>query len=89
MTKTPFTKKSERSKELLGLIHTDIYGPMNIHFIGGYTYFIIFIYDHSRYGYMYLMKYKSESFERFKESKNKIKIHTEIRIKKPRLDRGS
>jgi hypothetical protein len=44
MTKTPFTRKSERLKELLGLIHTNIYGPMNVHSISGYTYFIIFIY---------------------------------------------
>jgi hypothetical protein len=35
------------------------------------------------------MKYKSESFGRFKESKNKIKIHSGINIKKPWLDRGS
>jgi hypothetical protein len=30
MTKAPFTKKSEKSKDLLGLTHSDICGPMII-----------------------------------------------------------
>ena len=55
MIRTPFTRKSERSKELLGLIHADICGPMMIRAIGGYTYFITFTIDHSRYGYVYLL----------------------------------
>jgi hypothetical protein len=32
-------------------------------------YFIIFTDDFSRYGYVYLMRHKSESFEKFKEFK--------------------
>jgi len=54
MTKIPFTGKSERSKELLGLIYIHVCRPMTIHLMGGYTYFIIFIDDHSRNGYIYL-----------------------------------
>ena len=73
MTKTPFIGKSERSKELLGLIFTNVCGLMNIHVISGYTCFITFTDDHSRYSYMDLMKYKSASFERFKEFRNDVK----------------
>jgi hypothetical protein len=54
------TGKSERSKELLGLIHTDVCGPMMIRVIGGYTYFITFIDDHSRYDYVYLIIIKKQ-----------------------------
>ncbi|KAJ8499554.1 hypothetical protein OPV22_010106 [Ensete ventricosum] len=39
--------------------------------IGGYSYFITFTDDFSRYGHVYLMKYKSEAFEKFREYKNK------------------
>jgi hypothetical protein len=60
MIRTPFTRKSERSKELLGLIHTDVYGLMMISVIGGYTYFITFIDDHSRYDYVYLIIIKKQ-----------------------------
>ena len=66
MTKSPFTEKGERANELLGLVHTDVCGPMSISARGGYVYFITFIDDLSRYGYVYLMKHKSNFFEIFK-----------------------
>ena len=66
MTKSSFTEKGERASEVLGLIHSDICGLMNISAKGGYNYFITFIDDLSRYGYVYLMKHKFESFEIFK-----------------------
>ena len=34
---------------------------------GGYEYFVLFIDDYSRYGYVYLMQRKSETFGKFKE----------------------
>ena len=52
---------------MLDLIHTNIYGPITIHIIGRYTYFITFIDEHFRYGYVYLIKKNSKSVERFKE----------------------
>ena len=66
MTKSPFTEKSERVIELLGLVHTDVCGPMSTSARGEYFYFITFMNDLSRYGYVYLMKHKSDSFEIFK-----------------------
>jgi hypothetical protein len=73
--KHPLLEKSERSKELLSLIYTDVCGLINICVIGGYTCFITFTDDHSRYNYLYLMKYKSASFESFKEFRMKWKIN--------------
>ena len=40
---------------------------MNTSTKDGYYYFIIFIDDLSRYGYVYLMRRKSETFKKFKE----------------------
>ncbi|KAL0373984.1 UNVERIFIED_CONTAM: hypothetical protein Sradi_3314100 [Sesamum radiatum] len=40
-------------------------GPLSIPARGGFSSFITFIDDHSRYGYVYLMRYKSEAFGRF------------------------
>lgn len=54
MAKTSLNRKSERSKELLSQIYTNVCGPMIIHVIDGYIYFVIFIDDHSRYAYVYL-----------------------------------
>ncbi|KAM1546338.1 hypothetical protein ACFX10_046560 [Malus domestica] len=88
MTKSPFTGKGERSTEILGLIHTDVCGPMSTTSRGGFSYYITFTDDHSRFGYVYLMKYKSESFERFKEFKNEVEKQTGKQIKILRSDRG-
>ena len=45
MIKSPFTGKGERAIELLGLIHTDVCGPISISARGGYFYFITFTDD--------------------------------------------
>ena len=67
MTKTPFSGMMERATDLLEIIHTDVCGPMSVSTRGGYRYFLTFTDDLSRYGYIYLMKHKSETFEKFKE----------------------
>ena len=54
ITRSAFTGKGERASELLGLIHTDVCGPMSTKARGGYNYFITFTNDLSRYGYIYL-----------------------------------
>ena len=72
MTKRPFNAKGRRAQELLELVHTDLCGPMSTQAKGGYEYFITFIDDYSRYGYVYLMKWKSETFEKFKEFKAEV-----------------
>ena len=42
MTKSSFTRKGERASDVLGLIHTDAYGPMSTCAREGYSYFITF-----------------------------------------------
>ena len=75
MTKTPFSGTMERATDLLEIIHTDVCGPMNIEPRGGYRYFLTFTDDLSRYGYTYLMKHKSETFEKFKEFQSEVENH--------------
>ena len=67
MTKRPFTTKGLRAKEPLELLHSDVCGPFAIQARGGYEYYVTFIDDYSSYGYVYLMRRKSETFEKFKE----------------------
>ena len=40
--------------------------------LSGYHYFLTFTDDLSRYGYIYLMKHKSEIVERFKEFQSEV-----------------
>jgi hypothetical protein len=68
MTRTPFTEIVKRASDLLGIIDTDVCGPMSVATCNGYCYFMTFTDDLSRYGYIYLMKHKSKTFEKLKES---------------------
>ena len=88
MAKTPFTGYVERASDLLEIIHTDVCGPMSIPARGGFHYFITFTDDLSRYGYIYLMRQKSETFEKFKEFQNEVENHRNKKIKFLRSDRG-
>ena len=81
MAKAPFTKTGERAKDLLELIHSDVCGPLSVQARGGYSYFITFTYDFSRYGYIYLMRYKFEAFEKFKEFQNEVENQLGKKIK--------
>lgn len=60
MVKKKFPKGT-RNSELLDLIHTDICGPSNVHTRTREVYFITFIDDFSKYGYIYLIKHKHEA----------------------------
>ena len=81
MTKTPFSGIMERAADLLEIIHTDVCGPMNVSTRNGFRYFVTFTGDLSRYGYIYLMKHKSETFERFKEFQSEVENQLGKKIK--------
>ena len=65
MTKTPFSGKMEQATYLLEIIHTDACALMSVEARGMYRYFLTFTDDLSRYGSIYLMKHKCETFEKF------------------------
>ena len=72
MAKLLFVGHGKRVTELFILVHTDVCGPFDVQTRGGYSYFITFIDDLSRYGYVYLMKYKFEAFKKFKKFKHEV-----------------
>ncbi|KAL8149203.1 hypothetical protein AgCh_006275 [Apium graveolens] len=84
----PSMWKGERAADLLGLVHTDVCGPMSTQAMGGFSYFITFIDDRSRFKYVYLMKHKSEAFEKFKEYKYEVEKQTKHSIITLRSDQG-
>jgi hypothetical protein len=68
MTNKSFSKHW-KSSELLEVIHSNIYGPFRTKTHRGIEYFITFIDDYSKYGYIYLIRNKSEAINKFKEFK--------------------
>ena len=73
---------------MLELVHSNVCGPMSTQARVGYEYFITFTDDYSRFGSVYLMKRKSEAFEKFKKFKAKVENQLGKRIKVIRSDRG-
>ncbi|GJZ96631.1 retrotransposon protein, putative, ty1-copia subclass [Tanacetum coccineum] len=88
MTRKSFPHHSESATDLLGIIHTDVYGPLRHVSRQGASYFITFTDDYSRYGYVYLLKHKHVVFETFKVFKNEVENQLGKIIKALRSDRG-
>nr|GEY12384.1 hypothetical protein [Tanacetum cinerariifolium] len=83
-----FPHRPKRANDVLGLIHTDVCGPLRHVSRQGASYFITFMDDCSRYGYIYLLKHKHEIFETFKVFKNEVENQLGKTIKALRSDRG-
>src|SRR6266496_4397685 len=60
---------------------------MSVEAHGGYRYVLTFTDDLSRYGYIYLIKHKSKTFEKFKEFPSEVENHHNKKIKFLRSDR--
>nr|GEW52149.1 retrotransposon protein, putative, Ty1-copia subclass [Tanacetum cinerariifolium] len=89
MAQKPYTHQVERAKDLLGLIHTDVCGLFRTVSRQGTSYFVTFTDDFSRYGYVYLLKYKHEVFETFRVFQKEVENQLGKTIKSLRSDRGS
>ncbi|KAI3751758.1 hypothetical protein L2E82_22849 [Cichorium intybus] len=88
MTKSPFKGSFERGEGLLDIIHTDVCGPFRTTTKDGTRFYVTFTDDFSRYGYVYLITNKSDTFEKFKEFKNQAENQLGRKIKMLRSDRG-
>ncbi|KAJ9547876.1 hypothetical protein OSB04_020419 [Centaurea solstitialis] len=56
----PFELNDYKSASALDLIHSDVWGPAPHPSMGGCRYFFIFVDDHTRFTWIYLMKHRSE-----------------------------
>ena len=84
------TKKEKVDKcgSTLDLIHTDICDPLTPTALGGYKYFITFIDNFSRYGYVELIHENSNSLNVFKAFKAKVELQLGKPIKVVKSDRS-
>jgi histone deacetylase 1/2 len=62
----PYPKSSSSSSHPLELVYSDVWGhaPDSV---GGKRYYVSFIDDYSKFTWIYLLKFKSEVFEKFRE----------------------
>nr|GFA14931.1 hypothetical protein [Tanacetum cinerariifolium] len=90
MTRKSFPLHPERATDLLGIIHTDVCGPLRHVSRQGASYFITFTDDYNCYGYVYvyLLKHKHKVFDTFKVFKMEVENQLEKKIKAVQLDQG-
>ena len=81
-------KSIERNTELLKLIHSDICEFEGHLTRGGNQYFITFIDDFSKYSYVYLMKNKSDAFEKLSIFLKEVENLFDKKVQRFRIDRG-
>ena len=78
----------ERKSDLLELVHSDVFGPVNVKSLGGAAYFVTFIDDASRRVWAYPMKRKDEVFGTFQKFHASVERETNKLLKCLRIDNG-
>eukprot|EP00253_Pinus_taeda_P034149 PITA_34149 len=71
-----FPSGSKRAKQILELVHNDVFEPVKVPSLGKSVYYVSFIDDFSRTTWIYFLKNKSEVFDRFKEFKALVENQT-------------
>ena len=66
-TRVPYPSLGLRSKKPFDVIHSDVWGPCEVHSISGHRWFVTFIDGFSLYTWHYLLKHKSDVFTVFKD----------------------
>ena len=82
------TSGAKRSEEVLGLVHTDVCGKINVKSLSGGEYFLTFIDDKTRYVWVYILKRKDQVFEKFREWKALVENSIGQKLKALRSDNG-
>ena len=82
------TDGGKRSKEVLGLVHSDVCGKISTKSLSGCEYFVTFIDDKSRYTWVYVLKSKDQVFGCFKDWKAMVENDTGKKLKAIRSDNG-
>jgi len=83
----PFSK-AMRASDPLKLIHSDIYGPMNVKARHEMIYFVTLIDDYSWYGYVYLLFHRYEVLDVFKRFIAKVETQLKWSVKILQIDQG-
>ena len=87
-SRLPFKSVSEKSSDLLDIVHTDLCGPMRVSSMSGTLYFATFIDDKSRWCEVKFLKSKDEVFSAFKSYKNLVEKQTGKKIRNLQSDNG-
>lgn len=84
----PFKNSSSHAKEILELVHTNVWGPAPVTSSSGFKYYVHFLDDFSRFTWIYPLKQKSDIAQAFTQFKNMAENLFNKRIKTIQCDGG-
>ena len=82
----PFSPSEHVSVASFDLVHSDVWGPAPSSSLGGFSYYICFVDDFSRYTWLYLMRSRSDVFSIYCQFTQMIHTQFGKRIKVFRSD---
>lgn len=86
--KLPYPTDKHNSTSHLDYVHSDLWGSASVNTIGGGRYYMSLIDDYSRKTWIYILKEKSEAFEKFKEWCTEVELEKGCKVKCLRTDNG-
>ena len=84
----PYEESKFKAKELLELVHSNVFRLVKQLSVGGMWYMVTFIDDFSRYLWLFFMKEKSDTFSKFKEFRKLVEGRVGKKICYLRTDNG-
>ncbi|KAL6344223.1 hypothetical protein AAG906_035448 [Vitis piasezkii] len=84
----PFSLSPSIAEKPIELIHTDLWGLSPVRSISGAHYFLLFIDDHTRFTWFYLLKTKDEAYPTFLKFQALIENQFNTKIKAVQSDWG-
>ncbi|GKB77441.1 retrovirus-related pol polyprotein from transposon TNT 1-94 [Tanacetum coccineum] len=73
---------------VIDYVHSDLWGLSQVESLGGKRYFLSIVDDYSKRVWVYILGFKHEAFEKFKEWKQLVENQTMRTVKKLRTDNG-
>jgi histone deacetylase 1/2 len=83
----PYPKSTSESSAPLDLVFSDVWGP-TLESVGRKQYYVSFIDDYSKFVWIYLIKFKSEVFQKFHDFQNLVERLFDRKIKAVQTDWG-
>lgn len=87
-TRQSFSNNRPATKRPLERVHTDVFGPFDVETYDGSKYFVSFMDDYSHMAVIYLMKSKSEVFDKLQEYHAMATSHFGSKMTRLRCDNG-
>ncbi len=82
------TQGSDLAKDILDLVHSDLWGPAPVQSLHGYHYLYTFTDDAKCWVWVYFLQRKSEAFKVFKDWLVEQERATDRKFKKYQVDNG-